>query len=59
MNLFEKNKYAGDDRKEHGFRINYGISLKFNDVGGSSNTFLFIEMVLVNLSNQMNNEYYT
>ena len=39
-NLFEKNKYAGDDRKEHGFRINYGISLKFNDIGGSSNTFL-------------------
>ena len=40
-NLFAKNKYSGDDRKEHGFRINYGIKIKSNKIKGRSNSFLF------------------
>ncbi len=39
-NLFTKNKYSGDDRKEHGFRINYGIKLKSNRTEGNSYSFL-------------------
>ncbi|MBF97258.1 MAG: hypothetical protein CMJ13_08555 [Pelagibacterales bacterium] len=39
-NFFTKDKYAGDDRKEHGLRINYGVNLKFNGINGSTNTFL-------------------
>ena len=40
-NLFTKNKYYGDDRKEHGFRINYGFKIKSNNTNGTSESFMF------------------
>ena len=40
-NLFTKNKYYGDDRKEHGFRINYGFKIKLNNTNGMSESFMF------------------
>ena len=39
-NFLIKNKYSGDDRNEVGLRVNYGISIKFNGIDGSSNNLI-------------------
>ena len=35
-NFLIKNKYSGDDRNEVGLRINYGLSINFDEIDGSS-----------------------
>ena len=39
-NFLIKNKYAGDDRNEVGFRANYGLNISFNGIDGSSYNFV-------------------
>ena len=39
-NFLTKDKYSGDDRREHGLRINYGLNIKFKGNNGAYNNFL-------------------
>ena len=34
-NFLTKDKYSGDDRREHGLRINYGLNIKFKGNNGA------------------------
>ena len=39
-NFLIKDKYSGDDRNEVGLRANYGFSINFNGIDGSSNNLV-------------------
>ena len=39
-NFLSENRYSGEDRKEHGLRLGYGMQLQFNNDNGSLNKLL-------------------